>query len=195
MILFYKKKHNFNSVNISNLFFKINQVKLPEIIHVGWWAEVRTHFSLILHVRLQKFWKKQNFKGYYMYSFKWQSHSREIFLKRIWKFGKKTKFISTCIVIIPFELYKYSSSNSSLIIKVSMFLIIVSVTLLNSFKKNLHLIDIAVSLTNFIIWKFQKYLTSKQLQGNGNRILILSYKSCLLTALQEASVRQWTLSM
>lgn len=133
MILFYKKKHNFNSVNISNLLFKINQEKLPEIIHVGWWVEVRTHFSLILHVRLQKFWKKQNLKGYYMYSIKWQSHSRKIFFKRIWKFGKK--FISKCIVIIPFELYKYSSSYSSLIIKVSMFLIIVSATLLNSLNK------------------------------------------------------------
>lgn len=45
------------------------------------------------------------------------------------------KFISTCIVIIPFELYKYSSSYSSLIIKVSMFLIIVSATLLNNLNK------------------------------------------------------------
>lgn len=133
MILFYKKKHNFNSVNISNLLFKINQVKLPEIIHVGWWVEVRTHFSLILHVRLQKFWKKQNFKGYYMYSIKWQSHWRKFFLKEFENLEKK--FISKCIVIIPFELYKYSSSYSSLMIKVSMFLIIVSATLLNSLNK------------------------------------------------------------
>lgn len=121
-------------VFISNLLFKINQEKLPEIIHVGWWVEVRTHFSLILHVRLQNFWKKQNLKGYYMYSIKWQSHSRKKKFKRIWKFGKK-KIINTCIVIIPFELYKYSSSYSSLIIKVTMFLIIVSATLLNSLNK------------------------------------------------------------
>lgn len=68
-----------------------------------------------------------------MYSIKWQSHSRKIFLKEFENLEKK--FISKCIVIIPFELYKYSSSYSSLMIKVSMFLIIVSATLLNSLNK------------------------------------------------------------
>lgn len=68
-----------------------------------------------------------------MYSIKWQSHSRKKKLKEFENLEKK--FISTCIVIIPFELYKYSSSYSSLIIKVTMFLIIVSATLLNSLNK------------------------------------------------------------
>lgn len=68
-----------------------------------------------------------------MYSIKWQSHSRTFFLKEFENLEKK--FISKCIVIIPFELYKYSSSYSSLMIKVSMFLIIVSATLLNSLNR------------------------------------------------------------
>lgn len=68
-----------------------------------------------------------------MYSIKWQSHSRKFFLKEFENLEKK--IISKCIVIIPFELYKYSSSYSSLMIKVSMFLIIVSATLLNSLNK------------------------------------------------------------
>lgn len=68
-----------------------------------------------------------------MYFIKWQSHLRKKKLKEFENLEKK--FISICIVIIFFELYKYSLSYFSLIIKVSMFFIIVLVILLNSLNK------------------------------------------------------------
>lgn len=131
MILFYKKKHN--SVYIQFAFQdKPGKITWDYTCRLMSWS--LDTFLVNFACKITKILEKQNLKGYYMYSIKWQSHSREKKFKRIWKFGEK-KFISTCIVIIPFELYKYSSSYSSLIIKVSMFLIIVSATLLNSLNK------------------------------------------------------------